>query len=66
MKMSETIMTGYLGDAKKKTVHHLGNMTSSCGIYYIGKKDRKYFEPDTLQQALKEGFHSCKKCIKNE
>ena len=57
-------MVGYLGDTSKKLVHHLGNMTSSCKIYYIGKKDRKYFEPDTLEQALTEGFQSCKKCIK--
>jgi hypothetical protein len=64
--MSETIMAGYLGDVQKKLVHHLGNMKSNCGIYYIKTKNRKYFEPDTLQQAMKEGFHSCSKCIKNE
>lgn len=64
--MSKTIQVGFLGDSQKHLVHHLANMKSACGIYYIGKKDRKYFEPDSLEQAKKEGFHSCKKCIKNE
>lgn len=56
-------MAGYLGDTKKNIVHHLATMESECGVYYIKKHHRKYFQPDTLEQALKEGFLSCKRCI---
>lgn len=56
-------MAGYLGDAKKNMVHHLAAITSECEVYYIKKQHRKYFQPDTLEQAMKEGFLSCKWCI---
>lgn len=56
-------MAGYLGDTKKNLVHHLATITSECGVYFVKKHNRKYFQPDTLEQALREGFLSCKLCI---
>ena len=44
-------------------VHHLAAMKPECMLYYVKKKDRVYFVPDTFDQAEKEGFVQCSHCI---
>ncbi len=56
-------MAGYLGDLKTKTVHHLANMKDECKIVEIKPKYKKYFIPDTIDQAHKEGFSNCSYCV---
>jgi len=58
-------MVGYLGNKLDMMVHHLAVMKEDCNIYGIKKGDKHYFVPDTLDQAKKEGFASCKHCIQN-
>jgi len=52
-----------MGDKSGMTVHHLAIKKHECKIYYVKKKDRYYFVPDTLDCAKKEGFSPCKHCI---
>jgi hypothetical protein len=59
----KTSLPGYLGNKSDLIVHHLAVMTPKCRIYEIVIGDRVYFTPDTLDQARKEGFTSCKNCI---
>jgi len=57
-------MSGFLGDKKSKTVHHLAFKQKECNIYYIEIKDRQYFSPDSLEQALELNFKQCVWCNK--
>ncbi len=55
-------MPGFLGSTKTKTFHHLANMKERCNINEIHIHEKKYFEPDTKEQAIKEGFSPCNWC----
>lgn len=57
-------MPGYLGHKSANIVHHLADMTQDCKIVEIKKLEKIYFIPDTLDEAIKEKFTSCKYCIK--
>ncbi|MCE2505603.1 MAG: hypothetical protein J4F36_03850 [Nitrosopumilaceae archaeon] len=57
-------MAGYMGDKADMIVHHLAAMSSDCRIYHVKKENRLYFVPDTLDQARKENFGTCKYCNK--
>lgn len=56
-------MAGYMGNKSNMIVHHLAMMKQECDIYNVEKKDRQYFTPDTVNQAIKEKFTLCKYCI---
>jgi methylphosphotriester-DNA--protein-cysteine methyltransferase len=55
-------MVGYMGDKASMIVHHLARMSPECKIYDVKKENMIYFVPDTLNQAKKEGFLTCKQC----
>ena len=55
-------MAGYMGDKASMIVHHLAMMSPECRIYDVKKENRIYFVPDTIDQAKKEGFATCKQC----
>ncbi len=57
-------MPGFLGSTKTKTVHHLANMKKHCNVNEIHIHEKKYFEPDTLDQAVSEGYAPCDLCNK--
>lgn len=48
-----------MGDKSPMVVHHLATMNPECMLYYVKKKYRVYFVPDTFDQAKKEGFAPC-------
>ncbi len=57
-------MTGpFFGVKSKKIVHDLNEIISECDTLGVKKKDRKYFTPDTLTQAEKEGYSKCPSCL---
>lgn len=56
-------MPGLLGSTKTQIVHNLANMKRKCKINEIHVHEKKYFEPDTRDQALKEGFVPCNWCM---
>ncbi|MCA9827320.1 MAG: hypothetical protein KC444_02870 [Nitrosopumilus sp.] len=56
-------MAGYLGNRADMMVHHLAAMKEECNIYEVKKDNKRYFVPDTLEQAEKEGFTPCRYCI---
>ena len=58
-------MAGFLGDKQTNFVHHLGNMKRECNIVEIKIINRQYFTPDTLDNAKRHNFSSCKWCIEN-
>lgn len=58
-------MPGFLGNRSDNIVHHLAEMTPDCKIVQIKKSEKIYFTPDTLEEAIKEKFASCKYCIKS-
>jgi len=39
------------------------NLKANCKINEIKSKHKKYFSPDTLDQAHGEGFDNCAHCI---
>jgi hypothetical protein len=57
----------FLGNTDKKEVHDLDNEKyglNECQIIEIIRaKHAVIFEPDTLEQAHKEGFDNCAYCI---
>jgi hypothetical protein len=55
----------YLGNKNTMEVHNLSKQTQNCQINEIKFEHRKYFTPDTLEQAHKEGFDNCAYCIGN-
>ncbi|QLH03046.1 hypothetical protein C5F47_05535 [Nitrosopumilus cobalaminigenes] len=55
-------MTGHMGDKARMIVHNLAMMSPDCRIYDVKKENMKYFIPDTLVQAKKEGFVMCEQC----
>lgn len=55
----------YLGNKNTTEVHDLTKQTQNCQINEIKPEHKKYFNPDTLAQAQKEGFDNCAYCIGN-
>ena len=55
-------MAGYVGNKSNMIVHHLATMKQECDIYHIEIRDRQYFTPDTVNQAIKEKFSPCEYC----
>lgn len=53
----------YFGEKNKMIVHDLNKIKPDCDIANVKKKDRKYFTPDTLTQADKEGYSRCPACL---
>ena len=56
-------MPGYFGDKSIMVVHLLSEMKSECKIGKVKLKDRKYFTPDTLENAENQNFSKCRWCI---
>ena len=52
----------YVGDLRNMTVHKCGT-GAGCQNHDIPAAYTAYFWPDTLDQALDEGFQSCRLCI---
>jgi hypothetical protein len=52
----------YFGNSKTMIVHDLNRVNSDCKINEVEPENKKYFDPDSIEQALKEGFKKCK-CI---
>ena len=53
----------YFADSSTKIVHDLNLATKECMIGQVEIKNKKYFVPDTLEQAHKEGYVNCKYCL---
>jgi len=56
----------FIGNTDKNKVHDLDNENLAeyaCQIDEIKPEHVKTFEPDTLEQAHKEGFENCDYCI---
>ena len=49
----------YFGNSKTMIVHDLNRVNSDCKINEVKPKNKKYFDPDSIEQALKEGFKKC-------
>ncbi len=58
-------MADYLGDTNKKLVHELSNRKENCKIDEVMLVHKRYFIPDTFNQANSEGYTNCVHCIKN-
>ena len=46
-------MPGFLGDKQTNLVHHLANMKQDCKIIDVKLNDKQYFDPDTLENAVR-------------
>jgi hypothetical protein len=53
----------YLGNERTKEVHDIINLKENCKIIEIKPQHRRSFNPDTLEQAHKEGFDNCAWCL---
>ena len=56
-------MPQYLGNKNNMEVHDLYKQQTNCQINEIKPEHKKYFIPDTLDQAHKEHFDNCHWCI---
>lgn len=56
-------MVTYLGNTNTMEVHNLFTQTDNCQINEIKPEHKKYFNPDTLEQAHTEGFDNCYYCV---
>ncbi|MDO8641813.1 MAG: hypothetical protein Q7R33_09830 [Nitrosarchaeum sp.] len=52
-----------MGNKNKKEVHYLPKQTTNCQINEIKPEHKKYFSPDSLDQAHREGFDNCAYCL---
>lgn len=52
----------YFGDGQYMIVHDLNKAKTECKINEVKPKYKKYFDPDTLEQALEEGYKKCR-CV---
>lgn len=50
----------FFGDRISKTVHDLNKAKPKCKINEVLPKNKKYFDPDTLEQAIEEGYQQCR------
>ena len=53
----------YFGNGKTLVVHDLNKAKPECKIGEVDTINKKYFDPDTLDQALKECFTKCNFCL---
>lgn len=53
----------FLGNKNTTEVHNLNNQQTNCQINEIKSENKKYFVPDTLDQAHLEGYDNCAYCI---
>jgi len=53
----------YIGNKRKNEVHDLDYENRNCQIDEIKTKYIVTFNPDTLEQAHREGFDNCAYCI---
>ena len=54
----------YCGNTNKKEVHDLDNEKTLCQIdEIITAEHARTFDPDTLEQAHREGYDNCAYCI---
>lgn len=67
IKNSKHVMMNgpFFGEKNKMIVHDLNKIKSECDASFVKKNDRKYFTPDTLAQAEKEGYSRCTSCLGN-
>jgi hypothetical protein len=49
----------YFGNSKTMAVHDLNKAKPECEISKVELKNKKYFDPDTIEQAIKEGYKKC-------
>lgn len=56
-------MPQHLGNKNTKEVHDLNNKKPNCQINEIKREHRIYFNPDTLDQAHRQGYDNCAWCI---
>ena len=61
--LSEILNGPYFGNSKEKIVHDLNLATPLCKINEVKTEFKKYFDPDTLEQAHYEGYQSCRFCF---
>jgi hypothetical protein len=54
-------MARYLGNKNTTEVHDTHNEKANCQLSEI--KSKKVFNPDTLQQAHREGYDNCAYCL---
>jgi hypothetical protein len=52
----------YFGNNKTMIVHDLNKAKPECEISKVELKNKKYFDLDTLEQALKEDYKKCR-CV---
>lgn len=52
-----------MGNNNKKEVHDILNLKENCRIIEITPAHRRFFKPDTLEQAHNQGFDNCAWCI---
>ncbi len=50
----------FFGDVNSKIVHDLNKAKTNCKINEVLPKNKKYFIPDTLNQAILEGYKKCR------
>ena len=58
----------FVGDKKRKIVHDLlfearSARVRSCGLDELKANDARTFDPDTLNEAEKQGFAPCPVCL---
>ncbi len=52
-----------MGNKKSMEVHMLLDPQATCQIDKIKSENKKYFQPDTLDQAHLEGYDNCAHCL---
>ena len=58
-------MSTFLGNKNTTEVHDLSRPNANCQTNEIKLKHKKYFIPDTLDQAHSENYDNCAYCIGN-
>ena len=59
-------MPGYFAKRSEGIVHHLATIKDDCKLHPIEKRDKVYFTPDSLENAISQKFIPCKYCIDNK
>lgn len=58
------MVENFYGNKKNMIVHDLSNEKSECEISEIMLVHKRYFMPDTLEQAKSEGYTKCDYCTR--
>jgi len=58
------MVENYYGNKRNQIVHDLSNEKPKCEIKQIKIIHKRYFMPDTYEQAMSEGYTNCPHCIK--